>query len=167
MSSILGEKYRYATASEGLTSSIANIDVTIAQVTKALSDATGRYNRAIAAIASCDNKARKCVDKTGKHISTWREMRDSNKKLRSTYTDQLADLNAKRQALIEAQNTSASSAQVVAEADKVVAAANTKLAEAESVTTDTNAKKIALYGGLALAGITITLVIIKVLKKKK
>ena len=152
--SIIGEKWHNASASD-----IASIDQLISAKTAQLNEATTMLSQALTAIQLCNNSSWGCVDKSGRHISTWRDQRDMYSPLVTRYKNELIDLSARRSQLVKEMGDIAVVSQVAAVADKAIA-------EAESVETTSTAKKVLLYGGIALAVIVTGFIAYKIIKKK-
>jgi len=152
--SIIGEKWHNAT-----TSDVASIDALISAKTIQLNEATTLLSQALTAIALSNNSSWGCVNKSGRHISTWRDQRDDNAPLVERYKNELIDLQARRAQLVKEMGDVAVATQVTAVAEKAIA-------EAESVQTTSNAKKILIYGGIALAVIIGGIIAYKLIKRK-
>lgn len=150
MAEIFGKKpFRNA-----VTDSITTINTSIATVTASLDNATQKYNQAVTAIATCNNQSGGCLDKTGRHISTWREQRDRYAPLVEQYKKELQELLALQKALTETQGTTAQAAIVTAQAEQAVAEAETAISTAETSRTMSSGLK----WGLIIGGIVIVVV---------
>lgn len=152
--SIIGEKWHNATASD-----IAGIDQLISAKTTQLNEATTLLSQALTAIQLCNNSSWGCVNKSGRHISTWRDQRDANAPLVERYKNELLDLTTRRDQLVKQMGDVAVATQVTAVAEKAIA-------EAESVQTTSTAKKVLLYGGIGLAVIIGGIIAYKLIKRK-
>jgi len=149
MAAILGEKHF---------NNATGIDASIADVTNRLTEATTKYNQAMTGIALCNDKAWQCVDKSGRHISTWRDWRDTYGPMVIQLKKELSDLLAlKKQMAVSTADTAQSSI--------VVAQAELAVAEAENVKVTTSFKKYLLIGGILLAVTIIGVVAYKKFKK--
>jgi hypothetical protein len=169
MGSIVGENnYKNATSS---TDTLAEVNASIASVTASLKAATTLYNEALAGIATCDNKSLRCVSKSGRHISTWREQRDQNSMIITNSKKQLDELLALQAQLVSAASAQATSTAAnktaMAQADKIAATAETAVAEASSATIGASAKKYLLYGGIGIGVIALIFGGIYIFKKVK
>lgn len=138
MASIIGEnKYRNA-------ETMASIDASIASVTASLNEATTLYNQAMTAIAKCDNSSIGCVDKTGRHISTWRDQRDRYQPLITQYKEELAQLLKLKSQMAGSTSETAQSAVITAQAQQALANADA------TKTQSTFLKYLLIFGGVAL-----------------
>ncbi len=155
MAYLFDEKYKYADAY-----SLASINGSILSVTAQLNEATSLYNQAIAAIASCDNSSTGCLEKTGRHISTWRDQRDRYQPLVTQYKNELSELLSLQKQLAGTQADTAGTT-------VAVAAAQTAISKADEAQTKASATKYFLYGGIALIVIVVGIIAYKMLKKKK
>lgn len=150
MAEIFGKKqFRNA-----VTDSITTINTSIATVTASLDNATQQYNQAITAIAACNNQSGGCLDKTGRHISTWRDQRDRYAPLVEQYKKELQELLALQKALTETQGTTAQATIVTAQAEQAVAEAETAISSAETSKT----MSAGLKWGLIIGGIVVVVV---------
>ena len=155
MASILGEKYKYADGT-----SAAYLEQAISQTTYDLNNATAKLNEALSMIAICGNQSTGCLDKTGRHISTWRDQRDSYQRLVNELNEKLKDL-LDQQSRISANVTLTSVANTNA-AQSAIASADAELKKAKSTTF-----KWLLYGGIFVAVIVGAIFLYKKLKKQK
>jgi len=139
MASIVGESYRNADSS--------TIDSSIADVTTRLNEATRLYNEAMTAIALCNNRSVGCVDKSGRHISTWRDQRDRYAPMVTQLKKELTELLALKEKTATTSTQTASQIAGEAAARQAIANADT------SQTTST-----ALKWGLIIGGILIVVI---------
>jgi len=139
MASIVGESYRNADSS--------TIDTSIADVTTSLNEATRLYNEAMTAIALCNNSSVGCVDKSGRHISTWRDQRDRYAPMVTQLKKELTELLALKEKTATTSTQTASQIAGEAAARQAIANADT------SQTTST-----ALKWGLIIGGILIVVI---------
>ncbi len=136
----------------------SDITASIATVTAKLNEATSLYSQAMTAIAACDNSSIGCLDKTGRHISTWRDQRDRYAPLVDQYKKELSQLLALQRDIAASTTQSAQSNQVVAEAQ-------TALAKADSAKTMSGLLKWSLIIGGILVVVIGSIFIFKKLKK--
>jgi hypothetical protein len=155
MAFIFDEKYKYADAYN-----LASINDSILSVTAQLNEATGLYNQSMTAIASCNNSSTGCLEKTGRHISTWRDQRDRYQPLVTQYKAELSELLSLQKQLSGTQADTAGTT-------VAVAAAETAISKADEAQTKASAAKYLLYGGIALAVIIIGFIAYKMIKRKK
>lgn len=173
MSSIVGEsKYRNAVITRkpwhnATTADIATIDAQITSKTAELQNASNLLTQALNGIALCNNSAWGCVSKSGRHISTWREQRDTNSALVTRYKAELAALQEQRASYVAEVNASLMLNQQMATVSAATAAADKAIAEASKVQATATASKIGVY--LLIGGGLIALVIggIYIYKKVK
>jgi chromosome segregation ATPase len=158
----MGEIFGKKPFRNAVTDSITTINTSIATVTAALDNATQQYNQAITAIAACNNQSTGCLDKTGRHISTWRDQRDRYAPLVEQYKKELQELLALQKALTETQGTTATAAIVTAQAEQAVAEAETAITTAETSKTMSTGLKY----GLIIGG-TLLIVILGIIAWKK
>ena len=159
MASIIGEKGNnerwYNSAGD-----LASISASIATKTTELNNATALLNEALNGIALCDNRAIGCVNKSGRHISTWRDQRDKNAPLVTKYKSELAELLALQKDLTSTQTQSAQSTQVIADAE-------TAVMKAETAATIAKSTKLGLYLGIGAGVIALIIGGIYLFKKFK
>lgn len=136
----------------------SDITASIATVTAKLNEATSLYSQAMTAIAACDNSSTGCLEKTGRHISTWRDQRDRYAPLVTQYKGELTELLALQRDIAASTTQSAQSNQVVAEAQ-------TALAKADSAKTMSGLLKWSLIIGGILVVVIGGIFIFKKLKK--
>ena len=163
MASIVGE-WRNAT------SDVQALDDLISAKTKQLNAVTAALSEANAKIELCHDKASPngifkpgCLAISGRHISSWRDIRDTNITLNAQYTADLKSLTERRAALVSQEAQSAATNLTIAEA-------NTALAKAEDTQTSTTAKKYGLYIGIGIGAIALMIgavILYKKLKKRK
>ena len=145
--------------------SLTTINASIATVTVSLDDATQKYNQAINAIAACNNQSTGCLNKTGRHISTWRDQRDRYAPLVEKYKKELDELLVLQKALTETQGTTAQATIVTAQAEQAVAEAEAAVSSAETSKTMSAGLKYGLIIGGVLLVVIGGIVAYKKLKK--
>jgi chromosome segregation ATPase len=150
----MGEIFGKKPFRNAVTDSITTINTSIASVTASLDNATQLYNQAITAISTCNNRSGGCLDKTGRHISTWRDQRDRYAPLVEQYKKELQELLALQKALTETQGTTAQATIVTAQAEQAVAEAETAISSAETSKTMSSGLKY----GLIIGGVLILVI---------
>lgn len=168
MGSIVGEKPK-GTWHNASASDIAEIDALISAKSTELNNATSLYSQAMNGIALCDNRSLGCVKKSGRHISTWRDQRDTYGPIVERLKKELYDLQDRRTALVKSINESAAASQMVAETSKASAEAAKALADAETVQATATASKFGIYaiiGAVVLIFVVGGVFVYKMYKKK-
>lgn len=161
----MGEIFGKKPFRNAVTDSITTINTSIATVTASLDNATQQYNQAITAIAACNNQSGGCLDKTGRHISTWREQRDRYAPLVEQYKKELQELLALQKALTETQGTTAVTVTATAAANRAIAEAETAISNEETSRTISKGLKYGLIIGGVLILVIGGIIAYKKLKK--
>lgn len=150
MAEIFGKKpFRNA-----VTDSITTINSSIASTTEALDTAVEKLKQAENGISLCGGRSTGCVDKSGRHLSTWEEQKRIYAPLVEKYKKELEELLNLQKALTETQGTTAQAAIVTAQAEQSVAEAETAISSAETSRT----MSAGLKWGLIIGGVMILLI---------
>jgi hypothetical protein len=153
MASIVGEWHN-------ADASLASINNSIAIKTQQLDASTANLAYALKNINTCGNVATGCLSKTGKHINSWRDIRNQAQIDIGVYQKDLQNLLALQKEIAGSQAETAAAAIVTANA-------TASLANASAATTGALAKKWLLYGGIALVVIIGGIFAYKYFKRKK
>jgi hypothetical protein len=150
MAEIFGKKpFRNA-----ITDDIPTINASIASTTEALNTATANLKQAENGIYLCGGKAWGCVDKSGRHLSTWEEQLKVNQVLVYKYTKELEGLLILQNEITKTQGTTAVTVTATAAANRAIAEAETAISNEETSRTISKGLKY----GLIIGGVLILVI---------